>query len=336
MNLRQLEVLRAVMKRRTTTGAAHELGMSQPAVSNAIRHAEDQLGFLLFDRVSNRLVPTREARILFEESESLFRLYDAFRRKTSELSSGRAGQISILVTSELSESLIPRVLRRFLKRHPEVHVSIDVVSLEGVLDGVEAGLADVGFAMAPHSRPGLVYEPLHEMEMVCACPAGHELASLAFVTPLDLKDQRLITAPTSGRIHTMVRDAFSKSSVKLVSQIEIRFMNIAARCVANGLGVGLVDALTASANSAGLQFLPFRPTIPVPMFSIVTNARPASRLARRLIQHAREETAEVPGELQAFMAGAAGTRPATTEPDAETPPEDHPAPARDRVRSPRP
>jgi DNA-binding transcriptional LysR family regulator len=301
LNLRQLEVLRAVMKRRTTTGAAHELGMSQPAVSNAIKNAEDQLGFLLFDRVNNRLIPTREAETLFAESETLFRHYEALRRKTAQLASGRIGQVSIVITAELSDSLVPGVLQRFLASHTDAHVSIDVVSLEGVLQGIEADVADVGFAMAPHNRPGLVYEPMQDVPMVCICPAGHELTTLPFVSPLDLQDKRLIMAPTTGRLHAMVQDAFSRASARFAPQIEIRFMNIAARCVAKGLGVALIDALTATTGEFDrLTFLPFRPLIPVPLFSIVRKDRPLSRLAKSFIRHARAEVAERARELGPF------------------------------------
>ncbi len=64
LNLRQLEILRAVMRLRTTVGAAREIGMSQPSVSNAIKSMESHLGFPLFHRVNNRLMPTEEARSL--------------------------------------------------------------------------------------------------------------------------------------------------------------------------------------------------------------------------------------------------------------------------------
>ena len=64
MNLRQIELLRAVVRCETTVRAAHELGLSQPAVSNAIKHLESQVGFPLFERVNNRLFPTAEARML--------------------------------------------------------------------------------------------------------------------------------------------------------------------------------------------------------------------------------------------------------------------------------
>lgn len=299
MNLRQIEILRAVMRRRTTTGAAHELGMSQPAVSNAIKHAESQLGYLLFDRVNSRLVPTREAEILFKESESLFHLYEAFRRKTLDLSSGKTGRLSILVTAELSESLIPPVLKTFLTYHPDVQVSIDVLSLEGVLDGLDSGAGDIGFAMAAAARPGQALEPLSEMEIVCACPSDHQIATLPFVTPADLADQRLIEAPTTGRIHNMVQEAFTKSAVRFPSQIQMRFMNVATRCVQGGLGIALVDALTASANRYnGVVFVPFRPRLPVQVWSITPADRPPPRLVKKYVQYAREYLKTLPSDVQ--------------------------------------
>jgi DNA-binding transcriptional LysR family regulator len=298
MNLRQIEILRAVMRRRTTTGAAHELGMSQPAVSNASKHAESQLGYLLFNRVNSRLIPTREAEALFRESESLFLLYESFRRKMIDLASGRTGRLSILVTAELSESLVPPVLKTLLSHHPDVHVFIDVLSLEGVLDGLDSGAGDIGFAMAPAARPGHNLEQLNDMEIVCASPSDNPLATLPFVTPADLAEQRLIVAPTTGRIHAMVEEAFIKSSVRLLPQLQMRFMNTAARCVQRGLGIALVDALTASANRyEGVVFVPFRPRLPIQVWSITPADKPVPRLARKFVQYAREHLKALPSDV---------------------------------------
>ena len=69
MTLRQLEILRAVLRFQTTMAAARVLGMSQPAVSAALKQMESQLGFALFERVNNRLFPTEAARMLQQEAE---------------------------------------------------------------------------------------------------------------------------------------------------------------------------------------------------------------------------------------------------------------------------
>ena len=64
MNLRQLEILRAVIRHRTTVAAADELALSQPAISNALKAMEAQAGSALLERVNNRLFPTSEAMAL--------------------------------------------------------------------------------------------------------------------------------------------------------------------------------------------------------------------------------------------------------------------------------
>ena len=92
LNLRQLEILRAVVQYRTTVGAAEQLGMSQPSISNTIRHIETVLGFPLFERQSNRLIPTEEALILLEESEPLFLLRDAVNQRAGDLRDRAGGR----------------------------------------------------------------------------------------------------------------------------------------------------------------------------------------------------------------------------------------------------
>src|SRR5260370_26824743 len=105
MNLRQLEILRAVMRTRSPVGAARDLSMSQPAVSNAIKIAESALGFLLFERVNKRLIPTQEAQILLSEAERLFLMQDLISQTAADLRTGRKGRMRIVATPEVSEQL---------------------------------------------------------------------------------------------------------------------------------------------------------------------------------------------------------------------------------------
>src|SRR3546814_168690 len=160
MNLPQLEIVRSVMRCRTTVRAAEELGMSQSSVSNAIKHIESLLGFTLFERIRNRLVPTEEAKFLLEEAEPLFMHQRAVEQQAADLKAGRVGRIRLVATAEPSESLLPAVMRQFLTDHPSVFLSLDTRPLGTVLDVVENGLADIGFAMAGHERQGLDSKPI--------------------------------------------------------------------------------------------------------------------------------------------------------------------------------
>ena len=292
MNLRQLEILRAVMRTRSTVGAARDLGMSQPAVSNAIKNAESSVGFLLFERIHKRLIPTQEAQILLAEAEPLFLMQDLISQTAAHLRTGRKGRMRMVATSELSESLLPQVVSRFTRDHDGVEISLETVRLDNLLEYVEIGIADVGFAMEPHPRPNLEYLPLAQLDMVCACHVDSPLSALAFVTPTDLRGMPLINARTSSKISNVVQDAFRRSAVDYTASIDVRFMNVAGHFVEAGLGVSIMDELTASSKRyTQLKSVPFKPKSQITISAIVSAERPPQRLTRSLIKHAREEIA---------------------------------------------
>ncbi len=67
LNLRQIEVFRAIMITGSISGAARLLSVSQPAISRLLAYTEDRLALRLFERVRGRVQPTPEARRLFQE-----------------------------------------------------------------------------------------------------------------------------------------------------------------------------------------------------------------------------------------------------------------------------
>lgn len=290
MNLRQLEILRAVIRTRSTVAAAQDLGMSQPAVSNAIKNAESSLGFLLFDRVNKRLIPTQEALILLAEAEPLFLMQDMVNQTANHLRNGRKGRMRIVATSELSESLLPQVVARFIHGHAGVDVSLETQRLDNLLEYVETGIADIGFAMEPHPRQTLEYLPLATLDMVCACHTDSPLRDLQFATPTDLAGFPLINARTSSRISSLVEDAFRRSKAPYSPSLDVRFMNVAGHFVEEKLGVAIMDELTASSRRySSLKSIPFKPRVQVAVSAIVSSERPQQNLTRSIIQHAREE-----------------------------------------------
>ncbi|MCG6121620.1 MAG: LysR substrate-binding domain-containing protein [Microvirga sp.] len=306
MNLRQLEIFSAVMRFRTTIAAAEELSMSQSAVSNAIKHMESQLGFRLFERVSNRLVPTQEAKILLDEAEPLFMHQQALNQRAADLRAGRIGRVRVVATAELSESILPGVMMKFLTAHPSVYLSLDTRPLESVLDAVETGLADIGFGMEAHDRHGLTLVPMADLTTVCVCEANGHLASLPFVTPADLRDFRLVAPQTSNSIGLLIADAFEKAGTPYSPTVETRFLNVAARLVQEGWGTALLDELTVSSGRyADLAIRPFQPAVRLHLSAILPKQRLPSRLTSDFLDVFK-------GEAERRLAAVQGRHPGTS------------------------
>lgn len=263
MNLRQLEIFRAVMRCQTTMGAATALSMSQPAVSNALKQMESQIGFLLFDRINNRLFPTEAARMIYEDSEPLFAMHAALETRVRDLRDDKVARLRILSTPPLGHGVIAQTLVRFAAANPKVRVGFDVRHLDEVIEGVETGAADLGFGLALGDTPALKVQALHEGAMVCVCREDHPLAREEVVTPDLLRGRSFVGLEGETRMGQSVRTAFEASGVPYEASVMVRYCGTACVLAAAGLGAAVVDAFSpASSGQAGLVVLPFAPRVP--------------------------------------------------------------------------
>ncbi|MGN6461570.1 MAG: LysR substrate-binding domain-containing protein [Pseudolabrys sp.] len=283
--MRQLEIFCAVMRSRTTVAAAYELGLSQPAVSNAIKHLEDNLGFTLFNRVGNRLLPTLEGKAVYQDAQPLQTMANGLRRRLSDLRDTKRGHLRILATRPLGDSFLPRVIKQFSKDRDNVHIYYDVQHLDGVVEAVESGFADLGIALEPPPRPSLEIQTIAEGRMVCAVPLDHTLAQKPVLGPEDLTGTTIIGSEPVSRLGAAVARAVHERSVPYAPNISVLQGVIACALVSNGIGVAIVDEFSgAQWQKRGVVLVPFEPAIVVVASIMTLVDRPLSRLARRFVQ----------------------------------------------------
>ena len=113
LNLRQIEVFRAVMTTGSISGAAKLLFVSQPAVSRLLSHTEQRLGFALFERIKGRLYPTPESRQLFREVETVYAGVRRVGELASELSERRSGILHLVSSPSIGHMLVSLTISRF-------------------------------------------------------------------------------------------------------------------------------------------------------------------------------------------------------------------------------
>jgi DNA-binding transcriptional LysR family regulator len=280
MNLRQLEILRAVIRHRTTVAAADELALSQPAISNALKAMEAQAGFTLFERINNRLFPTAEAMSLYEESEAIFALHARLENRVRDLRESRSGHLAIMATPPLGYSIIPPTLSGFLRRRPQTRVFFDVRRYEGIIEGVLGNAAELGFALGLSNHPGIAHEVVHTGEMVCVMPLHHPLAERTVISAADLIGFPLIGLERGTRLGEAVRESFTEADVPFQPTVEVRYCNTACVLASTGVGVAVVDPFSPRQGGHDLVVRPFTPSTPVGAYMLWSEARPLSNLAK--------------------------------------------------------
>ena len=282
MNLRQLEIFGAVMSTGTTVGAANMLNVSQPGVSQMILHMEDQLEFKLFHRHRGRLVPTQEAKILYEKAQRVFEAFDSTNFVVEQIKGNLIGELRLVCTPALGNAVLPLAIANFRKARSEVKVSLELGSLDYVFNSVEIGKADLGIHFSPHEHPLFQRVELGDVSMVCVLPKDHRLAKKQVIEPADLKDEPFISVSPSDPIGAIIRNAFKQANIDLELALEVRYHYTSRDLVALNQGIALVESylLLTAHRYPELAFRAFHPPIVTSTEAIYLKNRPLGAIAQ--------------------------------------------------------
>lgn len=284
MNLRQIEVFRAVMTTGSTTNAARLLHVSQPGVSRLIRHLEIRLGVALFERRNGRLVPTPEARTLQGAIDQVYRGVQHVQNVSAHLRFGDHATLRVLSSANTGLQLVPRATAALLAEFPHSKVFFESLPTREIVQLLVAEEADLAISSAPLDHPVLQVHEIGHWTLLCALPQGHPLAA-APVLDLDraLRERLIVYSPEAPQTRTIDAWIEQRGIARQVA-VEVRSGYAACAMAASGAGIAFVDDLSARAHRAEglvLRDVPDAPRFPI--YSVVNQNRPPSRLGQRFL-----------------------------------------------------
>lgn len=290
LNLRQIEVFRAVMSAGSISDAAALLHVSQPAVSRLLSYTEAKIGFALFERVKGRLYATPEAKRLFREVEAVYLGVQRVNELAHDLAERRHGFVNVMSSPSIGQALIPAAIAEFRLRHQEVHVTFSFQNYPQMKERLLKHQADLGIVILPMDHPNLEVTPLGEAPMSCIFPIGHPLTLIERLTLADLRPYPLISYDPTTPFGAIVDRMFAEAGEPLVSMMEVGSPQNACALVAMGAGIALVDGFSASSHPRG-EFVT-RPVADAP--ALVANLvrprrEPLSQLAQSFVDILRAQ-----------------------------------------------
>lgn len=154
MNIREIEIFRAVMQEGSVSRAAQRLLISQPAASKYIAQLERRLGLALFARTGSRLIPTPEGRALYDQVDRLFVGLSQVEQFMKDLGGERRGHLTIACLPLLSLTVMPKIVANFMRDRPAVSIALQTRSSARIVEWVSARQVDVGvcFVFPIHRR----------------------------------------------------------------------------------------------------------------------------------------------------------------------------------------
>jgi DNA-binding transcriptional LysR family regulator len=276
-SLRHFEMFQCLMRTRSLTATARSMGLSQPAISLALKEMESQVGFRLFDRNSRRVNPTAQANALEPEIERLVRHVEALSNKMFALRESTRTTIRIATVFSLSVSALPDAVARFSPEHADVRLVLDVHTRQEVHSLVSQGRADIGFLYTSGAEPDVVTEQLMTTRLVCVMPEGHDLAAKPCIGVGDLADHPVIIPNAQTVPGLLVAQRLERARGGLGQIIEVNNAIAAINLVRGGTGIALCDPLLlCSVEANQVVGRPFDPPIDLTMSMISPNRQPIS------------------------------------------------------------
>lgn len=279
LNSRLLECFHATIAVGTVTGAAEILNTSQPAVSRSLKQLEDAVKMPLFKRSGNRVTPTREAMLLFEEVDKSFRSLRRISRAAEEIRHLQQGKIHIACAPAYAQGFLVSAVKSFNETNPGIQTVISTRQTPTIVELVASQQCDIGLAAYDVEPEGTIYKPFTDAAEICLIPKDHPLTRKKEIHPEDLKGQSFVSLgqndPYAQRLHRILEQReISPSTV-----IEVHNSIMAAEAVAQGLGLTIVNPFSAlSFKHRDVVFRRFSANLPFKSTLIRSKFEPSNTL----------------------------------------------------------
>ncbi|MBV7485518.1 LysR family transcriptional regulator [Bordetella sp. BOR01] len=284
MNLRQIEVFRAVMLAGSVSGAAQLLHVSQPAVSRLLSYTEQRLGFVLFQRLRGRLHPTPEAHKLFAEVEVIYQNIKRLQGLANDMANQQGGVLRIVCSPSLAYALMPLAIASFATRHPDVQVLVEGMLSDPLIDAVLTQRADIAVAMVPLQHPRIQIHKLFRNRIAAALPHGHRLLGRKRLRIADLARERVIGYSADTPLAHAIGRLYDGAQVAPRWVAEVKQTHVACAMVQQGLGIALVDEQAQLAGAwPGLELREISPTIDLQVRIGYSRHEPLSTVAQAFV-----------------------------------------------------
>jgi DNA-binding transcriptional LysR family regulator len=282
IDLRRLQVLRAVHHHGMVTSAAAALHLTPSAVSQQIRQLSRDVGVPLLEPHGRRVRLTAAAHVLLDHADALYVRWEAAEAELAAHVEGAAGPLRLCGFPSGLTGLLAPVAARLAKTHPDLAVSVAEAEAADCFDRLLTDQADLAVVIptpagpAPND-PRFDQAPLLDEAEDLLVPAGHRLATREAVRLVEAAGDPWIT-PEPGSCdqhHVVVSACIAAGFTPHVAHYATEWPAVSA-LVAHGLGVALIPRLAALPAEHTVVRVPLRGN-PTPTRRILTCTRRGAR-----------------------------------------------------------
>ncbi|MGA6221526.1 LysR family transcriptional regulator [Streptomyces umbrinus] len=292
LDVRRMQMLRAVVTSGSVTAAAARLGYTPSAVSQQIAVLEKEARTPLLERVGRGVRPTAAGLMLTEYADVIGRQVAEAETALVDLLEGRTGRLSVRYFATAGAALVAPAVAKVRAEHPGVQVELKLVDYEDSLPDVKEGRADLALVVRPSEEAGpdgVRLVRLLDDPYLAVLPKGHPLAGRRTVALADLAEEPWVGSEWPGPCLDAQLLACEAAGFRPRVVVDSGDYATAQGFVAAGLGVSLVPRLGLGSRHPGVVVREVRGPEPVrSIFAVVREGAPRQPALRSFLGALRE------------------------------------------------
>lgn len=282
LNLDQLRALEAVVSLGSFTAAAHQLHLTQSAVSVQIRELEERCGVRLVERLGKKAFATEAGRVVIAHARRIAAEADLITTEMKRFREGWIGRVHIGAALTALMYLLPPALQKLHAEHRGIDLHVTNATSAEMVASVARNELDIGVVTLPVSDSRIAITPLYVEDMVAILPATMQDIPDE-VTPDYVAGQFLVLE--FGGVSVLITNWMSEAGCALQSSMKISAIEAAKSVVSSGLGISIVPAMAMSQNPRDLIVRPLKPRL-TRTLALIQHRNKPDNLALRLVREA--------------------------------------------------
>lgn len=290
MELRHLKYFVAVADELHFGRAAAKLQISQPPLSQQIRHLEAELGVELFRRTKREVQLTSAGRAFLERARQLLAEVERAVEATRQAARGVVGRLEVGYVPTAEIRVVPRLLRIFRKRYPKVEVGLHLLNPADQIEALKQSRIDVALTRLPLDEAGVATERFLREDLLLAVGRSSPLARAGRVRPEQLHGVPLLMFPrqVAPAMHDSIVGYFRKARVSPKLNYAVGSISAGLGLIAAGIGVSIVPEAVVDIKFNGVVYRPLARPFPRSDMGIARLREPPTPLQEFFLKVVRE------------------------------------------------
>lgn len=258
MEFRQLQMFSVLAEELNFTRTARHVHTVQSNVTRQIKLLEAELGVQLFDRLGRRVVLTEAGRKFQPFAIQALNVIDEGKRAV-ETNAEPSGRLRIGAPESVLTYRLPAIINRARERFPRIELVFTPHVGASVFADLDAGKIDFAFHMCDAAPTSMFRSTkLYREKIVLVTHRENALARYASVKPADLSDHNLLLTENGCAYRSKFDRVLANHSVRPRHVTEFSSVEAIKKCVAGGMGIALLPAITLAAELRQSQLTALR------------------------------------------------------------------------------